>query len=325
MCKMSCSDKMLRINALGLQGACLTHFVDEPIHLASVACGDGTDGGGGQGQRRSMYCHAEISRAICCRLGRSQMHDGASSAMPPLELKRPYHVNHPALHRASASYPPPPIGLGTGGAGHGIKRADRAAVWWEGGEMELLCHARGGGGIGGKTAVQLLQELCQSAPGIEGAVAEWKVDAAEEGGFTATVLALGSVGEGGGQSKMEARQNAAKGLLKRVGVCFLGQGSGVCQARQFEAFRKLVAGEAVFEGLGASETGGWRAVKKGGAGYMEAKSMLMSYLERTFDQAWIDRGRGGAQPSIDPGLVKSGGAQPAAAPPRAGDAEQQTL
>ena len=324
MCKMSCSDKLLRMNALGIQGSLLSHFLNAPIHISSVTCGDGTDGGGGQGARRSMYCHAEISRAICCRLGRGRT-DGAS-AIPPLVLNQPYYVNHPALHRASATAPPPPRGLETGGAGHGVKRADRAAVWSQGGKLELLCHARGGGGVSGKTPVQLLQELCQSAPGVEGAVAVWEVVVGKAGGFDAKVIALGAVGEGSGGSKVEARQKAARVLLEVVGVCFMGKGSRVSQARQFDDFKWLVEGEPEMagEGIGSDSHGGFRGAKRGGRGYLEAKGMLMAYLEQTFEQTWIERGpivvgvRGTGDANGDASSATAPSLHPAAqvAPPR---------
>ncbi|NXY79520.1 DSRAD deaminase, partial [Glareola pratincola] len=77
---MSCSDKILRWNVLGLQGALLSHFL-EPVYLSSVTLG-------------YLYSQGHLTRAICCRLAR----DG--SALQG-KLQAPYHVNHPEVGRVS--------------------------------------------------------------------------------------------------------------------------------------------------------------------------------------------------------------------------------
>ncbi|XP_019734272.1 double-stranded RNA-specific adenosine deaminase isoform X1 [Hippocampus comes] len=77
---MSCSDKILRWNVLGLQGALLTHFLN-PIYLKSITLG-------------YLYSHGHLTRAVCCRLGRDG--DGFSQSLPA-----PFQLNHPEVGRVS--------------------------------------------------------------------------------------------------------------------------------------------------------------------------------------------------------------------------------
>ncbi|XP_046948631.1 double-stranded RNA-specific adenosine deaminase isoform X4 [Lynx rufus] len=77
---MSCSDKILRWNVLGLQGALLTHFL-QPVYLKSVTLG-------------YLFSQGHLTRAICCRVTRdgSAFEDG---------LRPPFIVNHPKVGRVS--------------------------------------------------------------------------------------------------------------------------------------------------------------------------------------------------------------------------------
>ncbi|XP_047454778.1 double-stranded RNA-specific adenosine deaminase [Mugil cephalus] len=77
---MSCSDKILRWNVLGLQGALLTHFL-HPIYLKSITLG-------------YLYSHGHLTRAVCCRLARDG--DTFTQSLPP-----PFKLNHPEVGRVS--------------------------------------------------------------------------------------------------------------------------------------------------------------------------------------------------------------------------------
>ncbi|CAL9705704.1 unnamed protein product [Knipowitschia caucasica] len=77
---MSCSDKILRWNVLGLQGALLSHFL-HPIYLKSISLG-------------YLYSHGHLTRAVCCRLARDG--ETLSKALPS-----PFRLNHPEVGRVS--------------------------------------------------------------------------------------------------------------------------------------------------------------------------------------------------------------------------------
>ncbi|KAM3613738.1 uncharacterized protein V6R79_004512 [Siganus canaliculatus] len=77
---MSCSDKILRWNVLGLQGALLTHFL-HPIYLKSITLG-------------YLYSHGHLTRAVCCRLAKDG--DAFTQSLPA-----PFVLNHPEVGRVS--------------------------------------------------------------------------------------------------------------------------------------------------------------------------------------------------------------------------------
>lgn len=73
---MSVSDKLLKWNVLGIQGAIFSHIVN-PVYFHSITLGKNFD-------------HGHLSRAVCCRL-----YEELNAKLP-----EPYHINHPQLNEA---------------------------------------------------------------------------------------------------------------------------------------------------------------------------------------------------------------------------------
>ncbi|CAH1793455.1 unnamed protein product [Owenia fusiformis] len=84
---MSCSDKIAKWNALGLQGALLTNFI-EPVYLKSITIGD-----------NSTFRHGHFTRAVCCRLdnGQCDLSQRISASDGRDKGPSPYRINHPKV------------------------------------------------------------------------------------------------------------------------------------------------------------------------------------------------------------------------------------
>lgn len=78
---MSCSDKLLKWNVLGLQGALLSHFL-KPIYLNSITLGH-------------LYTQGHIVRAVCCRVD-----DNIAAYLPS-----GFSLRHPYVGRATIYLP----------------------------------------------------------------------------------------------------------------------------------------------------------------------------------------------------------------------------
>nr|XP_010952278.1 double-stranded RNA-specific adenosine deaminase isoform X2 [Camelus bactrianus] len=130
---MSCSDKILRWNVLGLQGALLTHFL-QPVYLKSVTLG-------------YLFSQGHLTRAICCRVTRdgSAFEDG---------LRHPFIVNHPKVGRVSVYDSKRQSG----------KTKETSVNWClaDGYDLEILDGTRGtvDGPISKKNIFLLFKKLC---------------------------------------------------------------------------------------------------------------------------------------------------------------------
>ena len=111
--QVSCSDKILGWNVLGLQGSLLASLLTAPIYLRSITIGG------------KSFSHGAVARALCCRAA-----PGAN------RIAAPYALNHPALfyvgdHEVPGQQEP---------AGHGGHKLSALAWCWSHGDAfpELL-------------------------------------------------------------------------------------------------------------------------------------------------------------------------------------------
>jgi hypothetical protein len=104
---VSCSDKILSWNVLGLQGSLLATLLTAPVYLRSVTIGG------------KVFSHGAVARALCCRAG------PVAQAVAP-----PYKLNHPMLfyvgdEEVSGQQEP---------AGHGGHKMSAVAWCWSAGD-----------------------------------------------------------------------------------------------------------------------------------------------------------------------------------------------
>lgn len=94
---MTCSDKILKWNVLGLQGSVLSHIL-EPVYMNSFTLGNNFDLG-------------HLVRAICCR--------GSEELNNELPQQLGYHLRHPIVGRVSV-YKPLPVARSNTNPNNGI-------------------------------------------------------------------------------------------------------------------------------------------------------------------------------------------------------------
>ena len=247
--KMSCSDKLLRWNALGVQGALLSHLIERPVHITSVVVPN------------EVHSHGDLARALCCRLATSSVH-------------------HPRL--LSSSYRHESFAPALPAHGNTSMSARLAAVWASGSPaLELIANAKEGtlgrALVAGdrSSAISQLEEYAAERL-IEPPA--YTYEAGPEG-FSCAVTFEGLMATAADQTKQGAKTRAAfqlveSGLLDR-------RESSVSQQQLYSSFRELSHAAGLLQM-------DYAAYKRGSAGYAAAKAAFLAHL-RDDGQGWVTR------------------------------------
>jgi double-stranded RNA-specific adenosine deaminase len=124
-CLLSCSDKICRWNALGLQGSLLAHFV-RPMFLRSICVG-----------RR--YSKRHLERALCCRIAAFSPTDRRLGPAVPSG----YGVAHPSMLCTSVKLDEGAIATGEDYGTHACFDETRCLCWARGDRAPAVLDAGG--------------------------------------------------------------------------------------------------------------------------------------------------------------------------------------